>query len=319
MKPLETDEDISELLRAAKALGVVSAWHGLGLFQALAKGPKRITELPGNRRAVELTLPVIKHLGLVVGDDERIALSPAARRLLDAGQMPTEQNLRFLESTARTLDILRDGGPVDATDGGVKRHDPEHTRAFLDMLDRRSVESAQLTFDWISPKMPPGGLMLDVGGGHGRYARTFADAGYQATLLDFPHVIDYARKKHQDSIRYIPGDFHDVSELGGPYDLIFLSNIVHGEPNDNNARLMTKLAKALVPKGRIVIKDMFVDSHGRDPANAVFFNLTMLFYTQGGRSYRVDEAERWLTDAGLVDPKTVFLGGFQLVSASRRS
>ena len=46
MQPIRTEEDAMELLRAVKALAVISAWSGLGLFEALMKGPMRLLDLP---------------------------------------------------------------------------------------------------------------------------------------------------------------------------------------------------------------------------------------------------------------------------------
>jgi len=49
----------------------------------------------------------------------------------------------------------------------------------------------------------------------------------------------------------------------------------------------------------VIVKDMFVDEQGRDPASAVFFGTTMLFYTAEGRSYSLDDVRAWCEPAGL--------------------
>lgn len=325
MKAIQDESDFDAMVRAAKALAVVAAWSRLGLFDALAEGPRRIDALPAHPRGLATTVPVLKHLGLLVGDDERVALSPVARRLHETGGLPTERNFEWLRDLGRMAETIRDGGPVldDAgepkvTDGGVRRDDPERTAAFLDMLYERSATSAAATYEWLAPLLPKGASMLDVGGGHGRYARTFVEAGHRATLFDFPQVVEYARRRHGDRLTYLAGDFrNDDAEFGGPHDLVFLSNIVHGEPDAENRRLLKRLAACLKPGGWLVLKDMFIDEHGRDPESAVFFGLTMLYYTRAGESPTLSRAREWLEGAGLVDVHVTVLEGYQLVRARR--
>jgi SAM-dependent methyltransferase len=324
VKPIETEEDFLDLLRASKALAVASAWRTLGLFDALAGGPQPLGKLHANRRALELTAPVLRHLGLLVGDSERVGLSPTARELMDSGALPTARNLDSLADVARMVEVLQDGGPIKdqagnskATQGGVRADSSSQTRAFLDMLYRRSSKSAELTLQWLAPVLPKDAAVLDVGGGHGRYARCFADAGHRATLFDLPHVIDYARERHGAALDYIAGDYHEPEDFSGPYDLVFLSNIVHSESAGTNRQLLRRLADATRPGGYVVIKDMFLDERACDPANAAFFDLTMLFYTTNGKSPALNDARQWLTEAKLVDVHITALGGFSLVRARK--
>jgi len=324
VKPIRAEADFDELVRASRALAVVAAWHERGLFEALAEGPRALAELPGDGRAVAITAPVLKHLGLLHGDAERVALTRTARELWERGEMPTARNFEFLEDAARMAEVLDRGGPVTGeqgskgTDGGVRTDDPEQTARFLDMLDRRSEASARLVYDWLAPGLPAGAAVLDLGGGHGRYARTFAEQGHRATLFDLPHVIDYARGRHGEALTYIAGNFREPeTDFGGPYDLILLSNVVHGETDTVNRALIARLAGHLAPGGRIVLKDMFLDEHDQNPENAVFFGLTMLFYSSGGRSHSLERARGWLTEAGLEVPELSVLDSFQLLCARR--
>ncbi len=320
MRGIQSEDDIDEFVRSAKALAVITAWNELGLFNKLAGGPKGIDELPADRRALEVTIPVLKHLGLLFEVGDRIALSTTAARLLENRQMPTSRSLDILRGLADMGQVVRRGGPLsedDTTDGGVVQ-EPEQAARFLDMLYRSSVDSAEHVYGALSPLISGKARLLDVGGGHGRYGRRFVDAGHAATLFDFPHVIEYARGRHGDALSYITGNFRDeAADFGGPYDLVFLSNIVHGEPDHENRSLIGRLASTLAPGGRLVIKDMFLDEHRQDPENAVFFGLTMLYYTRGGQSPGVVQARGWLEAAGLVDPVLSTFGRFQLLYARK--
>src|SRR5262245_31198398 len=117
---LETERDWSEWVWATKALAVVSAWSGLGLFERLRSVPMLRSELGADPRAIETTLPVLSHVGLLVADDDRVGLTPAAERLLKAGAMPSAHNLEWLRDLSRLGDLLRQGGPVRDDAGNSK-------------------------------------------------------------------------------------------------------------------------------------------------------------------------------------------------------
>lgn len=303
---LESEHDVNEWIWAAKALAVVSAWNALGLFDNLAKGPVAIDELGADRRAVATTLPVLLHLGLVSSDGKTLRLTESAKRLVAQKALPSARSLETLTDLGRMQEVIRDGGPVrdvagkpKLTTGGTCADDLAHTERFLDMLYRMSEGAAESTFEWLSHLLPARGSVLDIGGGHGRYARVFADRGHDATVFDFPHVIELAKKRHGNALRFLAGNFHEVEEFGGPYDLILLCNIAHSESAEENADLIRRAAKSLRSGGRVVLRDMFLDEVGRDPRNAVFFGLTMLFYTAQGASPTFAQAKSWLEDAGL--------------------
>jgi SAM-dependent methyltransferase len=321
---LETERDANQWIWAARSLSVVAAWTSLGLFERLRAGPVLQADLPANPRAIAATLPVLAHLGLIASNGQRVALTPTAERLVAEGGMPTERNLAILRDCSRMADVMRDGGPVrddegksKATRGGASIGDPEATARFMDMLYRLSEEPARSTYTWLSEGLPPRASVLDLGGGHGRYARAFADAGHAATLYDQPEVIALARKRHGDALRYREGDFHTEQSFGGPHDLVLICNVVHGESAQTNASIVARAARGLRAGGRIAIRDMFIDELGQNPPSAVFFGLTMLLYTEGGASPTVRQAEQWLADAGLGDFRMTVLETHLLIVGRR--
>jgi 2-polyprenyl-3-methyl-5-hydroxy-6-metoxy-1,4-benzoquinol methylase len=320
---LETEADSFEWLWAAKALAVVSAWNSLGLFDKLRAGPAFRRDLPGDPRALAITIPILAHVGLLATDGERIALTAAAERLVDQHAMPTDRNLVMLRDLGRFAELLRDGGPAKDDEGRSKAtrggtvDDVQATERFLDMLYRLSEPAAKATFTWLGRELVPGGAVLDLGGGHGRFARTFADAGHTVTLFDQPHVVALAKKRHGDALRYLEGDFHEVSSFGGPYDLVLMCNIVHGESPSANASIVSRAAAGLRSGGRLAIEDMFIDEHEQNPPSAVFFGLTMLLYTEKGESPTVRRAKEWLSSTGLVDVRMTALDSHQIISARK--
>jgi SAM-dependent methyltransferase len=320
---LSSARDLTEWQYAAKALAVLAAWNDVGLLSSLAAGDKDIVDLPGNARAILTTLPILRHTGVVIGDSNRISLSECAQKMFDAGEMPTERALGSISDYAQLPALLKEGGPLKdefgkskVTSGGVT-HDPEQTARFLNMLYNMSEDAAETSYKWLAPDLVKQGHVLDLGGGHARYARRFADAGFSATLYDLPHVVSYAKEKHGDALQYVGGNFLEAEKLGGKYDLILLSNIVHGESDASNMTLMQMCHAALNPGGRVVIKDMFLNACGKDPIEAAMFSVTMLMYTEGGASPTLDQANHWLKQAGFSEPRIIQLETHQLVCASK--
>jgi C-methyltransferase len=120
------------------------------------------------------------------------------------------------------------------------------------------------------------------------------------TLLDFEVAVDLAQERYGSEQAYIVGDFMDC-ELGGPYDAVLLSNIVHGLGPEELGRLLGRLAACLVAGGLLVMKDMFVGG-GCEPEIAAAFGVQMLLGTQSGRSYSVDQITELVAAQGFAHP-----------------
>lgn len=153
--------------------------------------------------------------------------------------------------------------------------------------------------------------MLDLAGGPATYSAVFlkAHAQLRATLFDRAAVIALAREKVvaaglQDRFSYITGDCLS-DDYGGPYDLIFLSNIVHSFSPEQNAAVVRRAYDALAPGGSIIIKDFIVDNDRSGPAWSLIFSLHMLVHTPGGGTYSFEEVEGWTDRAGFLPGRAV--------------
>jgi len=308
MQTIHDESDLDHLRRAAQSWAVVAAWGKYGLFDAMGDGtPHAPAELPGDTRAIEITATVLGHLGLLVRHDgvggaTRWSMSATARTLHASGALSMTRGTGVPE-LGRLPDVLENGGPVPGDDGerratniGVDPNNPERARVFMDMLYRRSEVAAAETARLLADRMP-GGRALDLGGGHGRYGEELARHGFEVTLFDQAVCVDVARERYGDSQHYIAGDFM-VDDLGGPYDLVLGSNIVHGLSDADLAHLHPRLREVIRPGGLLAWKDMFLDDTGVGPESAAVFGIIMLMFTQGGRSYSVAEMGRILASAG---------------------
>ena len=302
MNTINSESDFDTLRRYASAWAVIVAWARHGLFDVLASGePVLVEELPANTDAVRNTAPILAHVGLLIrhprpDGSAAWALSNTARRLMEEGAFPTASTWSGLDDLTRLHTVLEHGGPIrdregrsKVTSGGVDRTDEKRTREFMDMLYRRSKESseelARILIPWV-----PSGRALDLGGGHGRYGHAIAQNGLKVTLFDREICCTIANERYDGEIQTLAGDFM-VDDLGGPYHLIVLSNIVHGLGPEEIETLLPRLRAKLVPGGVLAIKDMFLDHTMARPESAALFGLTMLLYTSAGRSHTHDEMQ----------------------------
>ena len=145
--------------------------------------------------------------------------------------------------------------------------------------------------------------VLDVAAGHGLYGIAIAARNPQAEVvaLDWPSVLAVARE-HADgagvSERYrtIAGNVF-AEELGGPYDLVLLTNFLPDFDAAMCARLLVKVYVAVAPGGRAAALQYVVDD-GRVSKSASYLSLGLLATTPGGDNYTASELEGMFRTAG---------------------
>jgi len=317
---ISTPTDFDGLWRNATLYAIIAAWAQRGLFSSLMQKPRAIEDLPANQRALECTVPMLIHSGLLQTDGQLLALTPLATKIEQQADWP-KAGLGQLSDLSRLGDTFDDGDPVkdeqgtpQKTDGGVNREVPEQARNFIDRLYHRSDESSLLTAQWLQRHWAAGGRILDLGGGHGRYAKELADRGFDLTLFDIELVVAFARERYGNTLSYINGDFL-VDDLGGSWDGIFMSNIVHGLSEEENRHLLKRLRNALKPGAMLAVKDMFLDQSGAHPEVSAAFAVTMLMYTSAGKSYRLNDYQQWCQEAGFSDFQIIYTPSYEICLA----
>ena len=154
--------------------------------------------------------------------------------------------------------------------------------------------------------------LLDIGGGHARYALAFCrrHAQLRATVVDLPGALAIgaqaiAAEGMADRFTLREGDWLGA-EYGTGHDVALLFNILHGNGVEENKDLLRAAANAVAPGGTVALLEPLPDvdkAAGRlGEAHVRLFSLN-LFHTQGGRTYSFDEYANWLTLAGFVNPR----------------
>lgn len=188
----------------------------------------------------------------------------------------------------------------------VDRHvfetDPELGGNVLAVLHRIGQQSGPDLAKRLTLRGPV--RLLDLGGGAGTNAIAFCRVYPEltATVFDLPATLRLTEKTVKEAglesrITLHPGDFNRDG-LGGPYDVVLMSDVLHYQNFETNAALVKKVFDHLAPGGRLVIKDRFLDESGTGPAWTTAFAVHILVNTQQGCCYKTVDAMSWMRAAG---------------------
>jgi cyclopropane fatty-acyl-phospholipid synthase-like methyltransferase len=216
------------------------------------------------------------------------------------------------------VSVIRTGNPALNTSGGVVQEDMDDARQFLRMLHRGSATGVREALKILRQVIPaPDARILDLGGGHGRYAATFAAAFPDArvTLYDREIATQIAREISGEAFSTISGDFlrDTLANDDHPaYEVVFMSYIVSGIAIEEVGALF-KRVRAVIPQGGVVIvQDMYVDADDHlSPASAIDFHLTLLLENERGRFRTVPEICELLREAGFTRTQHITANGHE--------
>lgn len=185
-------------------------------------------------------------------------------------------------------------------------------RAFIGAM--HVVGAAQADATAAQMQLGDARLLLDVGGASGTYvlACLRRSPHLRATLFDRPPVVEMARERLEregvlDRVTLVGGDFY-ADDLPSGHDLVLLSAIIHQNSRQQNVDLYRKCLAALVPGGRLVIRDHVMSPDRTWPAAGALFAVNMLVGTPGGGTYTLAEIDEDLRSAGFERVRQIHSG-----------
>jgi C-methyltransferase len=295
----------------------------LRLFDLLADGPRTAAELASGRdvpaRSMRILLDGLAAIGLLRTDSGRYALLPGSDDLLlsNGGHyfghaMRLSASDWEWDAQKDLADAVRKGGTVATTH--VMTPDFDYWRDFATYTSWWNNGAADLMADELAPwaATRESVSVLDVACGHGSYGFQFAQQEPRARLwsLDWPSVLEITRQRAEmfgvaDRTSYIPGDMFEVP-LGGPYDIVMLTNVLHHFDEATATRLLTRVAGAVKPGGRIAVVGHTYDDGDSPETNPLpyMFSVIMLVQSDAGETHNVATYLRMLSKAGLVDARS---------------
>ena len=197
---------------------------------------------------------------------------------------------------SRLIDVLSNGRDMTSED------DPDFRTPFTHAMHERSMVYATPLTQFITRKQV--GKMLDIGGGPGSYSAHILkfDRTAKCTLIDRPASLEVAKSLLAKSpvltrFDFVPGDLFTVN-FAKQTDTVLYSNILHIYNESENSRLFKKIYQSLKPGGRFILVDLFLKDNRTVPRDAAMFSLTMLLFTNTGKTYTFQETKRLLKKNG---------------------
>lgn len=281
----------------------------LDLFGAVAgpaKTPADVSRrLHADPRAVELLMNALVAIGLLRKNGEHFVNAPEAEQCLVKGSPMYAGHLLLLQD-AEWENWGKLETAVQTGKSPVKEHlfrsDPRLAENVLLILHRVALQHAPNLARQID--LTGALTFLDLGGGAGTHAMAFCQAypSLRATVFDLPETLETTGRlvkeaELEDRVMLLSGDFNR-DPLGGPYDAVLMSDILHYQDPGANAALVRKVYNVLAPGGCVIIKDRFLDDDRTTPAWTAVFAVHLMVNTEKGRCYTLNEVSEWLTAAG---------------------
>jgi predicted O-methyltransferase YrrM len=276
------------------------------------KGENVADKLKGDKRGVKMLLNALSAMDLLVKKKDVYSNTPLSLMFLskDSSQYMGHIVLHhhnLIDSWSRLDIAVRSGRSV--------RHRATHTgeeerKNFLMGMFNLAMNLAPV----LVPKVDLSGRrhLLDLGGGPGTYAIHFCLANplLKATVYDLPTTRPFAEKtiakfKLQDRIAFRDVDYL-AEEIEGTYDVVWLSQILHGEGSEDCRKIIRKAVSVLEPGGMILIHDFILNNSMDNPLFPALFSLNMLLGTPSGQSYSEAQIRDMLSDAGVRKIRRIF-------------
>ncbi|MEZ5559649.1 MAG: methyltransferase [Pseudomonadales bacterium] len=288
----------------------------MGLFQALAEGPRGLNalcaELTAEPRALRLLLNACIALGLLEEHESGYANAPMAAAFLVAGRPGYLGNaIRYSDNLYATWGRLEQAvhsGAPQMPSADYLGGDEKITRDFVYGMHDRALGVGRVLVELVS--LDGRRRLLDVGGGPGTYASLFAARypGLEAVVLDLPGVVAHAQDiiaslGAAGRVQTLAGSFHEIPFPGGN-DAVLISGVFHRESEAGCRKLIARAADALEPGGLLIVSDVFADAGGASPTFATLFGLNMLLTAPDGGVHADADVADWMRAAGFDQVQT---------------
>ncbi len=283
----------------------------LGVFSALDDKKLSVKELAvsigADQRGLEFLLNGLTAMGLLKKDDDLFANTAESFLLL------SKKSPRYIGHIISHHHHILDGWAQ--LDEAVVHGKPVVKRSYGEEVERESFLMGMFNLAMgIAPNLARQldltgrKKMIDLGGGPGTYAIHFCleNPGLDAVVYDRettePFARDTVAKFHlEDRVGFIGGDFTLDPISGGPYDVGWLSHVLHSNGPDVCQDILNKTVGQMEPGGVLFVHEFILANQKDAPEFAALFSLNMLLNNPEGRSYSEEELRAMLSRAGLKD------------------
>ncbi len=307
---------INEMASGFKNSAILLNSLRVGIFEALGESWQTADQVAEqcqlDLRATDIILHALVAAGILRQDGERFCTELEARPLLLADSPTTLKsilghNLFMMRGWSHLDEVLKTGQPLPHP-----QRTEEQLRDFIcgmENVSRISSKEVASKVDLSSTRK-----LLDLGGGPATAAITFAQVNPQleCVVFDLEEPVNIGREQIAKAglthrISTIAGDFHTDS-IGTGFDVVYLANVIHMLDDLQTSALLQKSFNALVPEGRLLLKDFFLEDSRSEPADGAQFSVNMLVNTQGGKTYTRTRVLELLGQAGFTKFELIDVG-----------
>ncbi|KPK27578.1 MAG: SAM-dependent methyltransferase [Desulfobacterales bacterium SG8_35_2] len=305
----ETEWNIGRLLGTSSGYWRSSTVHAavrLEIFTAL--GDKELTveevgaEIGAKERGLAMLLNALTAMGLLAHDDRCYKNTGFSRSCLVKGEPGyigyiILHHFHLVDAWAKLHEAVVLGQPVEKRSHG---EDLERESFQMGMFNLAMVIAPTIA---ASVDLEGRRHLLDLGGGPGTHAIHFCleNPQLRATIYDRKTTEPFAKKTTArfgvaDRVNFMAGNFNE-DPIPGPYDVAWLSQILHSNSPEECLALIKKTVQALEPGGLILIHDFFLNDSKDGPLFPALFSMNMLLNNHG-RSYSEKEVSHMMQQAG---------------------
>lgn len=308
--------DVGKLLAVSNGYWkgcAVQAAVRLSFFSYLGSamyGPEDVAASAGtDSRATGLLLDALAGMGLVIKERGKYKNSAFAERFLVAssdmyiGHIVLHHH-HILDGWAQLDKAVTTGKRVDRRSYG---EEIERESFIMGMYNLASGLAPRIASEF---SLDGRKKLLDLGGGPGTYAIHFClnNPGLCGVIFDRQTTEPFACKtveKHglSERIDFVGGDFNEDPIPGGPYDVVWMSHILHSNSYEQCENFIAKAAAVIEPGGLLMIHDFILADEKDGPEFPALFSLNMLVGTENGRSYSRREVHSLVEKYGFEEIK----------------
>ncbi len=282
----------------------------LGVFSALGRRsadvPALARRVGAGPRRLAILLDALAAMGLLRKAGGRYRNAEVAARFLTDGPRSQASILLHQRDCWRDWSQLEEklrGGRTGRPAGG-----DEHENFIRGMEDNARERAERVAAKF---RLRPGERLLDLGGGPGTYAAAWARRypGAAVTLFDTGGTIRITRRILEEKgaagrVRLLAGDFL-ADDIGGPYDFIWISQILHAYSETDCRAILRKARRALSPGGRVAVQEFLLRKSRIEPPAPARFSLHMVAVTEGGRAYTAGDVAAMMRASGISRPSVL--------------
>lgn len=285
----------------------------LKIFSKLQYGPmsgqELAQEMGSDVTATLLLLDALAAMELLLKDGESYQNGPETQKFL------VESSPKYMGHIILHHHHLLDGWAQ--LDKVIQTGEPLQRRTFGQAVERESFIMGMFNLAMqvapdLAAQVDLSGKtrLLDLGGGPGTYSIHFCKANplLEAVIFDRATTEQFARKSVaqaglSDRIGFMAGDFTTDPITGGPYDVAWLSHILHSNTLEGCYKLIEKCVSVMDKGSILLIHDFVLNDRKDGPEFPALFSLNMLLAHNGGRAYSQQEIFDMLSSAGVVQLK----------------